>query len=602
MQQSLPIYAGMLCDQVGLKFTMGGDTAWSAGGHVNLPALPYNDPEVSPLAFGLIMHESGHEKDTDYQVWGTIKHDPALSNMVNRLEDIRIEKKQIQRFAGGKVRLQTMVEGLCKTGYWRAPQEGDSPSTLLGMAVLYGLRASVLSQSRLKAWGDEALDMLRKAIPAALADHLVAIAMQVVFCKNTTEVVGLAASILDLLKEEKEKLEEQEAQQQQQAQQGQGQGQSQAGQSGQGGNRGQQAEEEQGQSNGNGQGSASPQGQNQNGNSGPAQQGQGQTGGNPQSGVSGGENGDPGKQAEAISKILQGEEDLAPGDIGKTICEALTQISEEASNESVALPKAVKSAVEVGETTEILTRINGASRALQTRVHRLFEATAKKKRSYREEGRRIDPSRLWRPKTGDYRVFVEKLEAPRTNTAVQLLVDVSGSMNHGDRLEAAVNASLAIATALHKLNGVKVATASFPAVGSATACEEERVSVIHTFEQRPEAAAKRFAAMHSNAYTPTAEAMLWAGNELMRRKEDRKILFVLTDGYPEMPGRERNQYRKLAVEVRESLEDAGIEVIGVGIGIDVSATLPNSIQVNSLDELAGSIFALMSKTLFKKAA
>lgn len=598
--QSLPIYASLLCNQVGLKFTMGGRIAWSAGGQINLPALPYEDKKTERLAYGMIMHEGGHEGHTDYQAWDTIKKDPAMANMVNRLEDIRIEKKQCIRFPGAKTRLQEMVEGLCENGYWRAPQDGDSPSTLLGMAILYQLRASVLSQSALREWGDDAFSRLEKAIPQSLAGHLMTIAEQVIWCKNTDEVVALAASILDLLKEEKEKLEEEQAnppqqqpQGQQQGQQGQaatpqGQGQSDPLSTQQG------QEEQQGQNQGQGQGEPqSP------------QQGQGASQGQGEPGTTGEQPGQGGSQSAEqtanISSILKGEQDAAPGDVGKTICEALTEIGQENGDENIAMPIAKKSMLETGETAEILARVTSASRALQTRAYRLFEAMARKKRSYREEGRRVDPARLWRPKTGDYKVFVEKTETARINTAVQILVDCSTSMNSEGRIGSAINSALALAMALHKLNGVKVATASFPAVGSCSAAEGEQVGIIHTFDQRPESVAKKFAGIFSKAFTPTAEALLWSGRELSGRKEDRKIVFVITDGHPELPGKGRDAYRRLTIKVRQSMEEAGIEVVGLGIGIDVSAIFPKSVVVHDLDSLAGSVFALMNKTLLKAA-
>lgn len=623
--QSLPLYAGLLCNQVGLRFTMGGSIAWSAGGHVNLPALPYKDPKSQRLAYGMIMHEGGHESHTDYQAWDAISQDPAMSNMVNRLEDIRIEKKQIERYPGAKAKLQDMVAGLCEMGYWTAPNVEESPSTLLGKAILYRLRATVLSQDALASWGNDAMSRLEEAIPPHLAKHLTTIAAQVVWCKNTAEVVDLAANILDLLKQEKDKLEEEQSnpQQSQAPSSGQGQGNNQDPSQGQ---------NDPSQGNDPGQG-ASGQGDPQTGQDPAAGQGQGQGGqsdpngqsgdpsgsqgsnapggedpatGNPQgngnANAGGDPKGDPKAQANAIGQILRGENDAAPGDVGKTVCDALSSIGGEADGRNIAMPEATKATLETGESADILARVRNASRALQTRAYRIFEATANKKRKYREEGRRVETSRLWRPKTGDYRVFVEKEESPRVNTAVQILVDISNSMNLEDRLQHAIDSSLALAMALSKLNGVKVATATFPAVGSAEASEKERVSIIHTFDQRPESNAKRFAAMWSHAYTPTAEVLLWAGREVLSRKETRKIVFVLTDGHPEMPERNRIAYRRLTTEIRTSLEQEGVEVVGLGIGINVSEIFPASVTVSNLDELAGSVFALMSKTLFKKAA
>lgn len=637
MEPALPIYAALLCNQVGLKFTMGGNTAWSAGGQINLPALPYNDKKTKWMAYGMIMHEGGHEAHTDYQAWDTIKHLNAIAAMTNRLEDIRIEKKQIDRFPGAKSRLQQMVEGLCEIGYFTGPKEDSSPSTLLGMAILYRLRANVLSQTQVSEWGDEALARLEKAIPAHVAQHLMTIAEQVVWCQNTAEVVDLAANILDLLKEEQEKLEEEQKQeaasqqQQQQAQgsqdpsQAQGQGQdeddsqesdgqgedpSQSDPSQQPGSQANEQEDDQSQSTGQG----SDPNANQQGEDDSQSQG-GDAGDSDDQAATGQAAGDGGEQpaneddslakamAKAISSILSNEDDSAPGDVGEALAKALSDISDSEPATSIAMPQAQVATLENGDAHQILARVQNASRALQTRAYRLFEATAKKKRTFREQGRRIDVSRVWRAKTGDFRVFVEKAEAPKVNTAVQILLDISYSMFMMDRIQPAIDAALALAMALHKLNGVKVATATFPAVGArSNSTLDNMVSVLHTFDQRPEQVAKKFGGIEAYSDTPTAEALLWSAGVLLNRKEARKVLFVITDGEPDVANRPTRQYERLTIDVRESLEEAGIEVVGIGIQCNVQKILPNSVTVNGIDDLARSVFEAMSKTLFKQAA
>lgn len=578
--QSLPIYARLLCQQVGLKFTMGGKTAWSAGGHINLPALPYNQPEVNRLAFGMIMHEAGHEAYTDYQVFDTIKQDRAMKNMVNRLEDIRIEKCQIERIPGAKRRLQEMVEGLSSLGYFKEPDDQDSASSLLGKAILYGLRAEILSQESVGKWGTQALERLSRMVPGHLVNHLMDTARKVVFCQNTQQVKDLAANILDLIKQYKQQAQQQAASQQ--AQNGNDQDQQQQGQDQQEVSNQDGQQQDQSSSVQDGSAASSSGSQAQAGN--------------------GGEQEKLKKQIRDLSNIMNGKNDAAPGDIGKMICEALTEITYNKSDATITLPTAKESLLEIGETEAILERVRKASRALQTRIHRSFEATAKKKRVYSEEGRRVDVSRLWRTKAGDYRVFVEKTEALRINTAVQILVDCSGSMVLHDRMQTTIDASIAMAIALSKLNGVKVATATFPAVGAFLDNENEIISVIHTFHQRPERFAKRFMAITSSAYTPTAEALLWAGNELVKRNESRKIIFLMTDGIPERASTSKKVYAGLTKEIRISLEQEGIEVIGIGINIDVSEIFPRSVVVKNLEDLSSSVFSVMSDALFKQAA
>lgn len=589
MEQSLPIYGRLLCNMLGLQFSMGGSTAWSSGGKINLPALPYDNPRARKLGYGMIMHESGHEADTDYEVWP--QHDPVLASMANRLEDIRIEKNRIKAFTGAKKRLQEMTEGLIGINYWKGPTDQDSPATLLGMSILYRLRASVLEQSAVAQWGEEAHRLLKEKIPPHLADHLLLIAATVTQCENTKEVVDLAASILQVMQEEKEKLDQQNQQGQGQQQQGQGQQQGQPDPNGQGGNQDPAT---------NGQGGAASnqkgKGKSKKGKT-PSQDPSSNPGQGSQKGTGQNE-----EHSKNISSILAGENDKAPVDAGKDLAEALNAIHQQSGSNTVVMPKATVSQMSLGEKHEIISSVMSISRALQTRAHRLFEATATKKRSYREEGRRFDPTRLWRPKAGDYRVFIEKTQAVRVNTAVQILLDISNSMKTDRRHDAANKASLAMAMALSKINGISVASATFPMVGAKGDSDNELVSVLHDFGQRPEQVADRYTAALSNAYTPTPEAMLWAGMKLLDRKEDRKILFVITDGIPERSKRGSTISIPMTCKIREDLESAGIEVIGIGIQIAIGRVFPKSIQVNDLGTLSGELFQLMNKVVLKKAA
>lgn len=598
MEHSLPIYARLLCNMLGLQFSMGGDTAWSSGGRINLPSLPYHNLRADKLAYGMIMHESGHEADTDYEDWP--EYDQVLAKMANRLEDIRIEKKRIEAFPGAKKRLQDMTLGLIETKYWTGPNDQNSPATLLGMSILYRLRADVLDQQAVAEWGEEAHRLLKEKIPPHLADHILLIAETVTECKNTRETVELAASILQLMQEEKEKLEEedQQGQGQQQGQQGQGQQPGQPQQQGQG----QQQGQEPNQGNGQEQGQSQQQGhaQQQQGQSQPAQ-GQGQQQGqDPHQGQQSASRDPKGKeQAQNIASILSGENDSAPADVGESLSKALSAMSNGNAANAVHMPNATVATMALGERTKIISEVMNTSRALQTRAYRLFEANANKKRSYREEGRRFDPTRLWRPKTGDYRVFIEKTQAVRVNTAIQILLDCSNSMRREKRTEPANRAALALAMALSKINGVAVSTATFPMTGASGDDDDELVSVLHGFSQRPEQVADRFAAASSSAYTPTPEALLWAGAQLLDRKEDRKIIFVVTDGFPERPKRKS---LPLTIQVREDLEAAGIEVIGIGIQMEVKHVFPRSIKVDDLNDLSGELINLMTRTVLQKAA
>ena len=74
--------------------------------------------------------------------------------------------------------------------------------------------------------------------------------------------------------------------------------------------------------------------------------------------------------------------------------------------------------------------------------------------------------------------------------------------------------------------------------------------------------------------------------------EPRKVLLMLTDGAPNGGYDERRSFKKLVTK----MEDAGIEVIGVGIDTDVQRMFNQSIQTdfNALGKtLLGSLEKLL---------
>ena len=337
---SLPIYARMLCDMVGLKFTMGGNTAYSTGGLINIPPVPPDNQEAKNLAFGMIMHESGHEADTDYESW---PKEAVLARMANRLEDIRIEKRRCKRYPGAQKRLSDMVDGLMRTGYFGPPAEDQSPATLLGSAIYYGLRVDILGQEALSAWADEAIRLAKKVLPEMLVDDVMVIASRVEDVRTTQEVIDLAASILDLIEEEKDKQEEQAKnpppQQSPQQQQG--------GQNGEEDEDDNQSAPSQGQGQGQSASEEDEDGQSQGA---PGPSGNSQPSGSQVSGGSGssGEEIDPEAAAKAIQSILDGEDDEAPVDAGQAAGKALDSIAQQNYSSSLILPTAKRANAAVG--------------------------------------------------------------------------------------------------------------------------------------------------------------------------------------------------------------------------------------------------------------
>ena len=176
------------------------------------------------------------------------------------------------------------------------------------------------------------------------------------------------------------------------------------------------------------------------------------------------------------------------------------------------------------------------------------------------------------------------------NTAIHLLVDKSESMGYpladnlgnalGTRMPIALEASLALALALEGLPSVNPGITAFP--GS----DDESVYRLLEHGQRVKSRTGAFALSPSGS-TPMTEAIWFGAAALLRCREPRKVLLVMTDGQP--------NDKLSTLEILQRCRDSGIETVGIGLGIEVSHLFPIAIAINDFRELRSQLFEL-SKT------
>jgi cobalamin biosynthesis protein CobT len=97
--------------------------------------------------------------------------------------------------------------------------------------------------------------------------------------------------------------------------------------------------------------------------------------------------------------------------------------------------------------------ISAASR-IRARMMGMLQSIKMQPKSFGLSGRKLANGRLVRMATGDPRIFRKKTEIKEVNTAVVVLLDLSGSMN--GRYEIANAAAFALHTTLFGLKGVNV--------------------------------------------------------------------------------------------------------------------------------------------------
>lgn len=236
-------------------------------------------------------------------------------------------------------------------------------------------------------------------------------------------------------------------------------------------------------------------------------------------------------------------------------------------------------------SSAIMQEVSQQNRALRVKLDGLIQASRLDRARLAATGLRINTGELYRLALSDPQVFSRLRKRKAVNTAVQILLDKSGSMR--DRLEVARRAALSVACALEPMRGTAVACAAFPIAGGRNSVG---ILPLTRFEERVPVTASRYESLTAQGGTPLAEALWWCASEIMGRKEERKMILVVTDGQPDDTDSTR--------EIIQRCLHSGIEMIGLGIQVQaVGALLPDWCVIQGMDQLAPAMFQVLERKL-----
>jgi len=198
--------------------------------------------------------------------------------------------------------------------------------------------------------------------------------------------------------------------------------------------------------------------------------------------------------------------------------------------------------------------------------------------------------------------FKEFKKTETKNVAVQILVDMSGSMG-GEKIKTAKMSAIAMGEALKALD-ITYEVTGFTSVGDpkvaaaaaklGTGRHGKGKGRFNRFSERLElfvfkdfngASLNGIEKMDAMSNNPDGECVKWAAGRLMARKEKRKILFVLSDGMPAADGDMSILNRDLKEKVQQIMK-SGIECVGLGIMTEaVKHFYPDYVIVKDLKSL-----------------
>lgn len=571
---ALPIVAQTYGEKFGVKVQLGDQIAHTDGQTIVVPNVPENYPNMDVI-WGYLAHEAAHVRFTDFSV---PREKGIHGFLANVFEDARIERAMVSVFPGTVKTLHEVTRYMIDAGHYQHVTDQDSPSTVLADYCLYWSIANVLGQPEMLPFASTAFAALQKVVSQGVITRLSVLLSKLSTISSTQDAVNLASAVVKMIEEEKQK----EDQKQEQAQSSSDTTQ---------GDDPDQADDPQSQSD-----TQTGDGQSQTGASGDpsgdasdasAQSADGS--GSGQNSTSSTDNNSSAAVSQALAQILAAGDDQLP-DQKEALREELSSVSRK--NESGSY-STIKQAVEIQnrvyEGGQALRNAKADSIGIRQQLLGLVQASQRHASLTHRRGKSLAHTKLSRVMQGDTRVFRQPVEKRSPNTAVHILVDISGSMN-GSTLsgskrlyEVAQEAALTIALALEGIQGVNPAVTYFG--GSA---EEPNFSAMK-HGQRVSQNAGRFI-LPPQGSTPMAEAIWYGAYELSKTREQRKLMIVITDGEPN---------NEAAVKsVVDLCERSGIELIGIGlITHAVKQFFQRSIVIQDVNDLRKTLFKLMENSL-----
>jgi cobalamin biosynthesis protein CobT len=226
-----------------------------------------------------------------------------------------------------------------------------------------------------------------------------------------------------------------------------------------------------------------------------------------------------------------------------------------------------------------------ASSRMRAKMMGMLQAIKRQPKSFGLSGKKLVTGRLIWLAVGDPRIFSKKVETVEINTAVMVLLDLSGSM--GDSYEVANAAAFALHTTLFGLKGVAVCSLEFSGKD-----RQPEVNLLVEFGRKP--LSENFNHRPFDG-TPTHNAIWAARVMLLHRPEPRKIMLVLTDGCPDSDSETK-------AATKRAMKD-GIEIAAIGIMDDnVRHYWDNHKIIESVQELPSAMFGIMEGLLTQKVS
>ena len=584
----LPLLASVLGDRYGVQVQIGGHDACTDGKIIRIPALPVDcDKTALALVKGYIDHESAHIRHSDFDVIWQPGLDAPTRYLGNAIEDWRVERRISAIYPGCRQNLDWLIRR-----FFVEEEDGRAGEKSPALGVLSYVLLTVRSWDVAEVNGPRTRTraQVEKTYPG-LAEKLDAVLDRVRYdCPDTADALEAARKLVEIIRafQPEEPSKEQQQGGADRKQNGKEQGDQQAPTAS--GSKSEEPEKEGSKEQpasalaSTGEADDSDSATKTERADGSDFDGEAQENGDTETGEGGDDAGDGVNGAVDLGAFLDAlDEDSLPRNLGERIEEELAGAGASTSaGDSVEVATPGFRVVTELAPEEIAKALR-CSIALRKRLQGLLQANELRHVAIGRRGK-LDDHKLHRLSTANPRIFRREHNQPGQNSAVQLLLDCSGSMS-GAPIQLARQACYAVAKALEPIKGVNAAVTAFPAI-----TEGERG--VKPLVRHGEKVSTQFG-VEGIGGTPLAPALWWVMQNLYAQKEERKIVIIITDGRPDNVPPCHAALSKMRA--------LGMEVYGIGIRLPLILTLlPRTSKVIfDLSELAPAVFGLLQAALLR---
>lgn len=210
---------------------------------------------------------------------------------------------------------------------------------------------------------------------------------------------------------------------------------------------------------------------------------------------------------------------------------------------------------------------------------------------------------------GNSRLYKQKRERRFMDTALEVVLDLSSSMNRSILRRAAILLAeatsgikgLSVQICGFRTNGMGSTGYSGPSIASGLGrWDGVDIPVFKAFGEPYFKCRGKIGAIMNLGKTPLGDGYGYAFEALLQRKERRRILWVVSDGEPRVPVQDHSHSEfKLMEQIQSKCKRSGIQTLGLGIGrhLKIREYFDVYEEVVGPDQLEAGVLKILKETL-----